>query len=48
MNPSEPDPTVPDPVTYWKAWVRWAESLQRRFTQAPITAYMEAPTLEHR
>jgi len=45
---TEPDPTTPDPVAYWKAWAGWAESLKRKFTQAPITAFMEAPTLEHR
>ena len=41
-NPNEPDPTVPDPVAYWRAWTRWLQKQAKRYEHPPLTRWMEA------
>ena len=41
----EPDPTVPDPVAYWRAWTRWIqEQAKPRYVSSPLTRWMEMET----
>ena len=41
----EPDPTVPDPVAYWRAVARWLQDQERpRFETPPLTRWMELNT----
>jgi len=37
----EPDPTVPDPVAYWRAWTRWLKAEAKRYEHPPLTRWME-------
>ena len=45
MTTMEPDPTVPDPVAYWRAFTRWVQDqLKPRYETPPLTRWMEAET----
>lgn len=38
----EPDPTVPDPEAYWRAWAKWLQAqTQPRYLSPPLTRWIE-------
>ena len=38
----EPDPTVPDPVKYWRAVTQWLQAQAKpRYLSPPLTRWME-------
>ena len=38
---AEPDPTVPDPVAYWRAVTRWLQEQAKRYEHPPLTMWMD-------